>query len=116
MGVEGFGGGFDVGDYPEDPVGLTVAGVIAELELYIQENEEKGSHAYGETQDVDKGEDAVTPEIAEGDFQIVFEHGEVFWLLGLPGVRDSPGVMLTVLSGMGLGSGIMRFESWDLPY
>ena len=53
--------------------------VIFQLKADVHENEKEGGHADGQSQDVDKGEDAVAPEITEGDLQIVFDHVEAFW-------------------------------------
>ena len=42
--------------------------------MNVEEDQEEGGHSDSEAQDVDEGEDAVTPEVAEGDLEIVFDH------------------------------------------
>jgi len=51
-----------------------VESVIAPFEGNIGEDEQEGGHAYGQSQQVDAGENTVPPEIAKGDSDIVFEH------------------------------------------
>ena len=87
-GIDGLRGGFDVGDYAVDPVGFGMTAVIAQFELNVEEDQEEGGHSHGEAQDVDEGEYAVTPEIAEGDLEIVFDHlSRIFGCFGPGWIR-----------------------------
>jgi hypothetical protein len=53
--------------------------VITEFEADIEIDQQAGRHAYGKTQDIDKREDAVAPEISKGDLEIVLEHNGLFF-------------------------------------
>src|SRR5258708_36129095 len=89
---------FHVGIDPEDPVGLYVVPVIAELVRYIEYNEQAGGQAEGESQDIEKGKTFILQQATEGCFYIIFKHGQVLiqynkkshpfrWLLLLYEVR-----------------------------
>ena len=73
--VEGGGGGFQVGHEAVDAVFFRDEVVIAMLKTDILFNKEKGRHADGQTYHIKEGEGLVAPEIAEGNLEIVFEHG-----------------------------------------
>ena len=62
-----------------DAVGVFVIGVhgvVAEFVADIEEDEDGACEAEGESEDVEEGEQALAMEIAEGDEEVVAEHGE----------------------------------------
>lgn len=65
---------FGVANDSVDSVNLDVEGVVAALESNVGKNEQKGRHANGQAHQVDAGENPLSPETAEGDLNIVFEH------------------------------------------
>ena len=72
-GIGAFGVGFS--EDPVDPVGVFVVPVVAEFILDVEEDEDAAGHADGQAGDVDEGIDFVAEEVAEGDGEVVFEHG-----------------------------------------
>ncbi len=64
-----------------DAVGIYVKPVIAELVSDIEDDEEADTDTGGETDNVDGSETLGFPQVAEGDLEIVAEHGGAGFLL-----------------------------------
>ena len=85
-GAEKFGGGdsvilgviqVDILIDPIDAVGVDVVAVVTELIGNVQDDQQADSEAGGEAADVEGGKTLAFPEAAEGDLEIVAEHGMV---------------------------------------
>jgi len=57
---------------------IGVHGVVAEFVADVEEDEDGACEAEGEAEDVEEGEEALTIEVAEGDEEVVAEHGISF--------------------------------------
>jgi len=85
-GAEKFGGGdsvilgviqVDILIDPIDAVGVDVVAVVTELIGNVQDDQQADAEAGGEAADVEGGKTLAFPEAAEGDLEIVAEHGMV---------------------------------------
>ena len=63
---------FEVSDDAVDMGAILFEFIEAEVVLDEQEDDQGGADADGEADDIDEGEGLVAPEVAEGDFEIVF--------------------------------------------
>ena len=63
--------------------------VKAEFVGYEEANENAAGQAHGEAENIDKGECLFFKEVAEGEFKIVAEHGEL--AVGYCNIRARPG-------------------------
>jgi hypothetical protein len=52
--------------------------IKAEVIVNDQENDEGGADTDGKPHNVYKGKDLITPEVADGDEQVVFQHKRAF--------------------------------------
>ena len=66
-----------------DPVPVFEMGVVGELVVHPEADQQGHGHAGGQPQDVDGGIDLVLPEVAPGDFKVVLKHGDCFLIRGL---------------------------------
>jgi len=85
-GAEKFGGGdcivlgviqVDILVDPIDAVGVDIVAVVTELVSDVQNDQQADTEAGSEADDVEGGESLAFPEAAEGDLEIVAEHGLV---------------------------------------
>ena len=58
-----------------DPVGIFVKSIVAQFVLYKEHDQHAARNTNGESRDVDKRIDFVTQECADGDGDVIFEHG-----------------------------------------
>lgn len=73
---EGFGetGKFrQVGD-AVDAIGLLMEPVVAQFVPDVEEDEEAAGHTYGQTKDIDQGEDFAAVHISDGYEPVIFIH------------------------------------------
>jgi hypothetical protein len=56
--------------------------------LYIEQNDEAGSQADGEPEDIKDGEAFVPPKVAGGDLEIISEHNVYLFCSGPTGGRE----------------------------
>ena len=73
------GRGLLVRDDPVDAIALPVKPVIAPLELHVEEDQQGRAYSQGKAEEIDKGEEAVPLEIAQGNGEKVEEHGNRFY-------------------------------------
>jgi len=66
---------------PIDAVGVDVVTVVAELIGDVQDDQEADGEAGSEADDVEGGKALAFPEAAEGDLEIVAEHGMVGFVM-----------------------------------
>jgi hypothetical protein len=55
-------------------IGLIIKTIIAEFVVDPQADQEGGSHADGETEDVDSGKRLAPPKVSDGDLEEVAQH------------------------------------------
>jgi hypothetical protein len=87
-GVVGLGDAGEAQVYPVDVLGAAGEAVVMGLIPDIGGDEQTGGQADGEAEDIDGGKDPVPAEIAQGDLEVVGEHG---YGLACLSSRDLPG-------------------------
>jgi hypothetical protein len=77
---------FDMFDTdPVNAVYILMEAVVAQLKAEIEKDEDGRAQAYGQTEDIDKGETSVFSQVAKGHQKIGFEHpippdsNHLFW-------------------------------------
>lgn len=69
---------------PIDAVGVDVVAVVTELVGDVQDDQQTDTEAGSETDDIEGGKALAFPEAAEGNLEIVSEHGMVGFMPGKP--------------------------------
>ena len=81
-----------------DTVGLLRKSIVAQFVLQVQHDQQTTRHAHGQPERVDEGVALVSPQVTQGDFEVVFQHGVVRCQLSVVGARHAVPVRVAWLS------------------
>jgi len=81
-----------------DVVLFGMAGVEGHFVVHPEEDQDGRGHADGEAGDVDEGEGLVAPEIAQGDEEVISEHGVGFLETRYAGLKKCQFIKLLIIN------------------